>query len=205
MQSFFSVLGAIASVAVLLCGAAAVCAAGDCGSIAWDLRVLEWFSSIGTPVFDSLFSAMTWLGSLWLLFPAALILVIVLAMRGRAMDALRFSVAFGGSCALAYGAKYLVGRPRPSDGDALVTMPSDPSFPSGHAMQITAFALAAVWLLAPQPQRRHWFAAALMLIALVGASRLYLQVHFPSDVVAGTIAAALWVLAVVFWKRPRHA
>jgi membrane-associated phospholipid phosphatase len=205
VQFVFSVLGAIGSVAVLLGGAALVCAAGDCVSIAWDLRVLEWFASKDAPVFDSLFSAVTWLGSLWLLIPAALVLAIVLAMRGRAMAALRFLVAFGGSCVLAYGAKYLIGRPRPPVGDALVSMPSDPSFPSGHAMQITAFTLAAVWLLAPPSQRGLWFAAALICIALVGVSRLYLRVHFPSDVVAGTIAAALWVLAVVFWKRPRHA
>jgi membrane-associated phospholipid phosphatase len=205
MRLLFSVLGAIASITVLLSGATLIGTSGKYASISWDLRVLEWFASLDTPGFDSLFSAVTWLGSLWLLIPAALALAIILGIRGRTMEALRFSAAFGGSCILAYGAKYLVGRPRPPVAGSLMPMPTDPSFPSGHAMQITAFALAAAWLLAPPPQRRLWFAAALTLIVLVGTSRVYLQVHFPSDVLAGTIAAALWVLAVVLWKRPRHA
>jgi len=60
-------------------------------------------------------------------------------------------------------------------------------------MQITAFTLAAVLMLTPPTQRGRWFALALIPIVLVGASRLYLQVHYPSDVLAGTAAAALWV------------
>lgn len=198
MRSYFILL-ASAGVAVLALGA------GNCAPAAWDSRLLGWFASADTPVFDSLFSAVTWLGSLWLLLPAALAVAFGLAMHGRAMDSLRFAAAFGGSCLLAYSAKFLIGRERPPSGELLIPMPADPSYPSGHAMQITAFALAAVWLLVPRSQRGRWFAAALMLIALVGTSRLYLQVHFPSDVVAGTVAAALWVLAVVFWKKPRHA
>ncbi len=200
-----SIFLASAVVAVLVLGAALNCAASACAPTAWDSRLLGWFATVGTPVFDALFSAVTWLGSLWLLLPAALVVAIGLMMQARAKDALRFATAFGGSCLLAYSAKILIGRERPPTAELLVTMPADPSYPSGHAMQITAFALAAVWLLAPRSQRGRWFAAALMLIALVGTSRLYLQVHFPSDVVAGTIAAALWVLAVVFWRRPRHA
>ena len=200
-----SILLASAGIAVLALGPALDCAAGDCAPAAWDSRLLGWFASVDTPVFDTLFSAVTWLGSLWLLLPAALAAAIGLVMQGRAKDALRFAMAFGGSCVLAYGAKLLISRERPPSGELLVAMPADPSYPSGHAMQITAFTLAAVWLLTPRSQRGFWFAAALMLIALVGASRLYLQVHFPSDVVAGTVAAALWVLAVVFWKKPRHA
>ncbi len=200
-----SILLASAGIAVLALGAALDFIANDYPPAVWDSRLPGWIASVETPAFDSFFSAVTWLGSLWLLLPAALVVAIGLVMRARAKDALRFATAFGGSCLMAYGAKILIGRERPPTTELLVTMPADPSYPSGHAMQITAFALAAVWLLAPRSQRGRWFAAALMLIALVGTSRLYLQVHFPSDVVAGTIAAALWVLAVVFWRRPRHA
>jgi len=89
--------------------------------------------------------------------------------------------------------------------EPLVAMPGDSSFPSGHAMQITAFALAAILTLAPPTQRARWFALALIVIVLVGASRLYLQVHFPTDVLAGTAAAALWVFGVAAANKGRHA
>lgn len=68
-------------------------------------------------------------------------------------------------------------------------MPADGSYPSAHAMQAVA---AALYLVA----RRQGSARVVPLgfaVLLIGLSRVYLQVHFPSDVVAGTLAAALWV------------
>lgn len=115
------------------------------------------------------------------------------------------AAAFGGAVVLGYVAKLLVGRARPSALEPLVALPGDPSFPSGHAMQVTAFALAALLALAPTTMRGRWFVLALVVIVFVGASRLYLQVHFPSDVLAGTVAAFLWVLAFAPAKRGRHA
>jgi len=84
-------------------------------------------------------------------------------------------------------------RPRPDLYPPLVPMPEDWSFPSAHAVQVTAFALA--WLLRPgtSPGRIE-IVVFLAAAALVGVSRPYLQVHFPSDVIAGAILAALWVL-----------
>jgi undecaprenyl-diphosphatase len=72
-------------------------------------------------------------------------------------------------------------------------MPQDWSFPSAHAAQATAFALA--WLLRPgaSPGRIE-IAVLVAAVAAVFASRLYLQVHFPSDVLAGAVLATLWVL-----------
>jgi undecaprenyl-diphosphatase len=77
----------------------------------------------------------------------------------------------------------------------LIAMPADASFPSAHAMQATA--LVAAWLL--RPGARLAYAEALaggLLVATVALSRVYLQVHFPSDVVLGMIAALLWVMAL---------
>jgi membrane-associated phospholipid phosphatase len=89
--------------------------------------------------------------------------------------------------------KLVAARPRPDLFPPLIAMPEDWSFPSAHAAQVTAFALA--WLLRPgtAPDRTEivvLFAA----VTAVFASRLYLQVHFPSDVVAGALLATLWVL-----------
>ena len=104
-------------------------------------------------------------------------------------------LALIGAAALAHLAKLAIERPRPDLLPALVAMPADPSFPSAHAMQATAFAVA--WLLRPGARPGAAEAvAALLLAAAVAGSRVYLQVHFVSDVAFGVIAAILWVLAL---------
>lgn len=92
-------------------------------------------------------------------------------------------------------AKLLVERPRPDLFPALVAMPQDASFPSAHAMQVTAF--LAAWLLAAarRPLAAGAVVAATAAVLAVALSRIYLQVHFPSDVAFGMVAAVLWVLA----------
>ena len=190
---------------VLAFGALLVCTASECAPPAWELRALRWFAEQRHPALDALFATVTWLGSLWLLLPLGLALVASQVAAGHGARALRFAAAFGGAVALGYLAKFMVARARPSILEPLVAMPGDSSFPSGHAMQITAFTLVAILMLTPPTQRGRWFALALIAIVLVGASRLYLQVHFPSDVLAGTAAAALWVFGFSPDNRGRHA
>ena len=196
---------AAAAIVVLAVGALVVCTGSGCTPLLWELRMLEWLSAQRSPALDTLFATVTWLGSLWLLLPLALALVASQVAGGHSAKAVRFAAAFGGAVALGYVAKSLVARARPSVLEPLVAMPGDSSFPSGHAMQITAFTLAAILMLAPPAQRGRWIALALMAIVLVGASRLYLQVHFPSDVLAGTAAAALWVFGYAPANRGNHA
>ncbi|MBK8768374.1 MAG: phosphatase PAP2 family protein [Burkholderiaceae bacterium] len=104
-------------------------------------------------------------------------------------------MAVGGAWLLAHAGKLLVVRPRPDLYPALIAMPAEFSFPSAHAMQITAFALA--WV-AAAGWRPGWAgaAAAASIILVVALSRLYLQVHFPSDVAIGVIAGAAWVIGL---------
>ncbi|NDP48843.1 MAG: phosphatase PAP2 family protein [Sulfuriferula multivorans] len=72
-----------------------------------------------------------------------------------------------------------------------LSMPADWSYPSAHAMQVTALAIA-LFLVAAQ-RRAVWSGLLGMIVLWVGLSRIYLQVHFPSDVIAGTLAAIGWV------------
>ena len=96
--------------------------------------------------------------------------------------------------------KNAVGRIRPCDLkpvlDLLITRPGDPSFPSGHTS--ASFAAAMVlW----RTRCRGWWAAAIV-ACLVAFSRLYLSVHFPTDVLGGMVTGCLCgLLAVFLWNR----
>lgn len=88
-----------------------------------------------------------------------------------------------------YASKLLVQRARPVVTDP-VSHASGYSFPSGHALNVAVFATVMVFLLWPlmsQTVRKVAVAGAVLLVALVGADRMFLGAHFPSDVLAGVL------------------
>ncbi|MBK7327518.1 MAG: phosphatase PAP2 family protein [Propionivibrio sp.] len=155
----------------------------------WDHAGLALAHAARSPWLDSLFATVTWLGSLAVL----VLLALLLGWRCGHRNAAFVTLALIGASALGHLGQLIAARPRPDLFPPLIPMPDDASFPSAHAMQVTAFALA--WLLRPgaSPGRIE-IAVLLAAASLVGASRLYLQVHFPSDVVAGVMLATLWVV-----------
>jgi undecaprenyl-diphosphatase len=183
----------IAALAMWL-GARVVCPDGSCRPLDVDRELLAALHALQTPWLDAALKGATWLGSIAVLLPVTLGLAWRYRRRGR-RAALLLPIAVGGAWLLAHAGKLLVARPRPDLYPALISMPADPSFPSAHALQITAFAFA--WGLGVG-SRHRWagvVAAASILLA-VALSRLYLQVHFPSDVVIGMIAGATWVIGL---------
>ncbi len=158
--------------------------------LAWDQAGLALAHAARAPWLDSVFVVVTWLGSLLVLLPLALL---VWWRRCGERSASFVALALVGASALGHLLKLIVERPRPDLFPPLIPMPDDWSFPSAHAAQATAFALA--WLLRPgaSPGRIE-IAVLFATVAVVTSSRLYLQVHFPGDVFAGALLAVLWVL-----------
>jgi undecaprenyl-diphosphatase len=149
----------------------------------------------GSPGLDTFFGSVTHLGSIALTGPLALLLGLLLAWKKRRAQAWFVAGAFFGAALFAQVGKLLVARPRPEGGTALVEMPSDLSFPSAHTTQATALALA-VWLVTagmPPGKRSAVAIGGAAAVGLVALSRVYLQVHYPSDVVAGMLGATAWV------------
>ncbi|WP_262489847.1 phosphatase PAP2 family protein [Hymenobacter terrenus] len=104
-------------------------------------------------------------------------------------------LSVGGSMLLTQVIKFLVARPRPELW-ASIHPETTYSFPSGHAMDTAAVATAVGFLL--WQHRAYWLARPLgPVFALnVGWARLYLGVHYPSDVLAGWASAVGWVIGV---------
>lgn len=182
------------TLAVLVGGAVVVCPDGQCVLTDFDRAGLSLAHALRNERLDGLMPWVTWLGSLLLLLPLTGVAAWFLYRGGRGREAGFVMLAVLGSSALSHLVKLWVARPRPDLFAAWLPVPEDWSYPSAHAMQATAAALA-LFLVA----RRRRAATAVALAAavlLVGMSRIYLQVHFPSDVIAGTLAAALWVVGL---------
>lgn len=180
-----------AAALALVLGAATVCPDNGCHVPEFDRRVLAAMHDLRQPWLDAAFAAATWLGSIAVLLPAALALAWRFRRRGLSLAARYLPLAVLGAWLIAHLGKLLVSRPRPDLFPVLIEMPADLSFPSAHAMQVAAFAFACAL---PPEARAGWrvVAAAAVLAAVVGLSRLYLQVHYPSDVLSGLLAGAAW-------------
>jgi undecaprenyl-diphosphatase len=135
---------------------------------------------------------------------AVVAVVIFLARRWR-RGAVLVVVTLLGAGLLDGGLKLLYGRTRPIAFFEIYPSPSTFSFPSGHALFATAFfgGLAVLlWgrLVHPLLRLGVVFLAAALVI-LIGFSRIYLGVHYPTDVLGGYAAGVVWVAAVAFGDR----
>jgi undecaprenyl-diphosphatase len=177
--------------AVLIVGAWMVCPSGECAMNALDRAGLEFAHGLRTPMLDAAMHAITWGGSLWLLLPLTTLVLVGLTARGTPRPGVFLVVSLLGASVLSHLVKLFLARPRPALFPPDFPLPLDWSYPSAHTMQ--AFALAVAWLLLSRS--RHPLRVTMLLIgaSLVGFSRVYLQVHYPSDVIAGMLAAGLWV------------
>lgn len=144
--------------------------------------------------------------ALWLTLVCA-----VAAWRARSwLPAILGLVGGVGIAVIIVTAKTLVGRQRPDPPFALVHSHGF-SFPSGHAAGAAAVGLLSAWMLCrwvihPWAAQVAVWALTLTVVALIGFSRLYLGVHFVTDVLAGWLLGAAWAGAVVnvtaWWYRP---
>jgi undecaprenyl-diphosphatase len=189
-------LGAIVKGAALAAGAAAVgwaAMATDEGREA-DGQLFASVNRGHGETADRVFYGITELGSLYAACAAAGVLV----AAGRGRQAGRAFAAAGATWLLGQGVKRLVDRPRPYAADpggtrALIAPPKGTSWPSSHPAVLTTFTRVAARELGLGAVGR---AALTGLDAAVGTSRVYLGVHYPSDVVSGLLmgraVAAVW-------------
>lgn len=157
---------------------------------------------------DSFFSTITWLGSLYFLLPSSAILSLLLLWAGKSREALLLAVSLTITVIAAHAIKLTLRRPRPDSPELLVPMPSDWSFPSAHTAQATAFFLTVTIIAAralPPTWAKICVVASTLIIFGVGWSRVYLQVHYLSDVVAGCVLAAIVVTAMDILLPSLHA
>lgn len=162
------------------------------GQAPFDEPVLLALHRHATPALDGLAIFFTIVGNTVPMIMAGVLTTAALARAGRRRDAWLFAAGLGGSMLLTQAIKFFVTRPRPALWVSLRPEHTF-SFPSGHAMDTAALA-AALFFVLPR-HRRAWALAPLFALS-VGTARMYLGVHYPSDVLAGWSSALGWVLLV---------
>jgi undecaprenyl-diphosphatase len=161
----------------------------------FDQSVLTWFHTIRHPYLDHFFSTITWIGSLWILLPLYLLLTFTLTPHIEHFEKI-LGITFWGTVITVYALKFEFERKRPLLFGAIHELPLDPSFPSAHTAQITAFAFGLTLAFAGTQTLYQGAVSALLILCVlsVSASRMYLQVHFPTDIVAGVLIAFMWAV-----------
>ncbi len=159
---------------------------------------------VGPPLLANAAIDITALGSPTILTLLVAIVTGVLLLTHRLRTAITVVAATVGGGAVTLGLKVLFDRPRPEIVPHLTEV-ATASYPSGHAL-LSAVVYLTLGTLGARftSQRRlrvYFIAIAFLLTLLVGASRVYLGVHYPSDVLAGWCAGVAWALTVglVVW------
>lgn len=165
------------------------------GFLFFDIPSMVFLHQWTSPRIDVFFSAISRAGYLWGVVPVNALILLWLIVRRRYRDGLFFGLAVLGSLAVNLVAKNYFARVRPELW--LSIAPEDSySFPSGHAMGSVTLGVAATLLCWHSRWRWPVLLASLAFIGLVGMSRVYLGVHYPSDILAGWAVGTAWVVAM---------
>lgn len=165
------------------------------------LRTSDPADPIGPAWFEQSVADITSLGGFAVLALVTLLVCGYLAVQRKWSGALMLLVATAGGTAISEGLKLGFNRPRP-DLVAHVVETTSMSFPSGHAMlsAVTYLTLGALLARAQEKRRLRGYilGAAILVTLLIGVSRIYLGVHWPTDVLAGWCLGAAW--AMLCWS-----
>jgi len=166
---------------------------------AWDRALALWLQSKRAPALDVLMYAVSYIG--YGVIPYAIVaatFLVFLALRLRS-EAFGLLLSTAGSGLLNRTIKMLIARPRPAVPDVNVFRAhGGQSFPSGHVTFYVCyfgflFFIAYALLPARTPARRVALTFCVLMIALVGLSRVYLGAHWPSDTIGAYFLGGLWL------------
>jgi undecaprenyl-diphosphatase len=162
----------------------------------FDATIRDAVHACARPAITFALRAATFIGSGEVLWPLGVVVAIWLVWTGRRREAARFALTVLGADLADEVLKLVFHRHRPEAWFGF-PLPESYSFPSGHSFLSSVF----YFMLATLVMRPEWtawtrgaaYAATLLFVLSVGFSRIYLGVHYPSDVLGGFMAGAAWL------------
>lgn len=175
------------------------------GPTGFDLTVRAAVRSLETTALTRVMWGASVYGAPIRLLPLGVAAAAVLVLRGWRRGGLLALLTLGGASLLNVGLKTFFARARPEAFFDYYPAPQSFSFPSGHALFATCFFGGAAVLLSHRlrgrPAQLLVWAIALVLTVLIGVSRVYLGVHYPTDVLGGFAVGIVWVVSVALGDR----
>jgi undecaprenyl-diphosphatase len=173
-------------------------------TLRFDNAIRDYVHQFASPVVTACMQVLSIIGG-QVLTALSVILPVVLWWRAKRRAALWLAVTTLGALVLDLALKYAFHRHRPTP--FFGSLPTTYSFPSGHSLFSFCFFGTLAGLMASRTSSKSLKAVIYVLAALlifsIGLSRIYLGVHYPTDVVAGYLAAGIWVTTVVELDRWR--
>ena len=167
-------------------------------SFAFDKFFLLWLHQFANSSLDQFAIRITQLGNLNTLIIVVVITLIFLIWKRAYQEVKIFLVASLGTWILTTGMKLFFAKPRPQLGTSLISESSF-SFPSGHALgSLVLYGFIGYLLSTYYPKfSKPIYCFISLIIALIGLSRLYLGVHWPTDIIAGYGVGFLWLMLCI--------
>ena len=157
-----------------------------------DLQIVVWMSQQRSSTLNIISSTLSTVGGMLFVLFLTTIWCLYQVWYKKYQRVVFIALGLVGSIAIVWLLKYLVSRPRPPVMYHLVES-YGASFPSAHSMYAATLGCLAIYLSQKHPQHHIiWFCAVLWLV-IMGLSRVYLGVHFPSDVLAGWSISFIWI------------
>lgn len=163
----------------------------------FDVSLLQFLYSLRTEYLTDIFLFFTTLGSVLFISIFSVLLGVYLAVRKKIYELIFLGISIGGTYATVYVLKAFIGRARPV-ADMAYYLENSLSFPSAHAAGAFAFygCLAILLSLSARElwQKKAIYTILSLTVFIIGLSRMYLGVHYLSDVVGGYLVGATWLL-----------
>lgn len=160
-----------------------------------------WIHGFANPVFDFIFNVFTTLGGGWGMSILTTLSFVVLILMRHYFSAIMVVLAVGGGLLINFVLKNLFQRPRPELWESTFARPTSFSFPSGHSTLSLCLFGILIWVffhLLKSLNLKILLAILLVFtIIMVGLSRIYFGVHYPTDVVGGYLSGGFWLALLV--------
>lgn len=170
----------------------------------WDVPILLAIHNTSKSQLDTFAAWLTQLGIYWGVAPLIVVLVISLSLQQKWRGIIYLLISSLGATLISHSTKIFFHRVRPSLWELFYPLPPDFSFPSGHAissMMLWVSVLILSW-------GKRWFLNVLFIgcffVLGIGWTRLYLGVHYPSDILAGWMLAIAWSIGISLIVKPNQ-
>ncbi len=166
----------------------------------FDQTVRVFVHGFASESLTALMRFITMLGSTLFLSSLCVSVFVIFIIKNWKRAAILLMTTMAGAVILNFALKVSFGRVRPVPFFD-TPLPDSYSFPSGHSLYAACFYGVLAWLVTARIQNKSLriliWSFAVSLALLIGLSRIYLGVHYPSDVIAGFAAAIVWILTVI--------